>query len=68
MTKQAGATVSPADDATRIFASGRRCQRVVNAVEMVGASDKFAELQFASLIERDEVRDGAKGQEQRAKA
>jgi len=53
MTKQAGATMSPADDPTRTFASGQRCQRVVDAVEMVGASDKFAKLQFTRLIERD---------------
>lgn len=57
MTKQASASVSPTDDPTRTFASGQRCQRVVDAVEMVGASDKFAKLQFTRLIERDEVRD-----------
>jgi hypothetical protein len=57
MTKQAGATVSPADDAARAFASGQRCQRVVDAVEMVGACDKFPKLQFTRLIERDQVRD-----------
>src|SRR5712664_1129994 len=50
-------TVSPTDDPARTFAGGQRCQRVVDAVEMVGASDKFAELQFTRLIERDEVRD-----------
>ena len=56
MTKQAGANVSPADDPTRTFASGQRCQSRpvgIDAVEMVGASDKFAELQFTRLIERD---------------
>ena len=55
--KQASATPSPTDDPTRTFASGQRCQRVVDAVETVGASDKFAELQFTRLIERDQVRD-----------
>lgn len=54
MTKQASAAVSPTDDPTRTFASG---QRVVDAVEMVGASDKFAKLQFTRLIERDHARD-----------
>ena len=56
MTKQASATVSPTDDPTRTFASGQRCQSRpvgIDAVEMVGASDKFAELQFTRLIERD---------------
>ena len=53
MTKQASATVSPTDDAARTFASGQRCQRVVDAVEMVRARDKFAQLQFTRLIERD---------------
>jgi len=60
MTKQASATVSTTDDAARTFASGQRCQSRpvgIDAVEMVGASDKFAELQFTRLIERDEVRD-----------
>ncbi len=42
--------MSPTDDAASTFASGQRCQRVVDAVEMVGASDKFAELQFTRLI------------------
>ncbi len=60
MTKQASATVSPTDDPTRTFASGQRCQSRpvgIDAVEMVGASDKFAKLQFTRLIERDQVRD-----------
>ncbi|MCA1602967.1 MAG: hypothetical protein LC776_15490 [Acidobacteria bacterium] len=52
MTKQASSTVSPTDDAARTFASGQRCQRVVDAVEMVGvgARDKFAELQFTRIV------------------
>src|SRR5437870_5665399 len=54
---QPNLATSPTDDAARTFAGGQSCQRVVDAVEIVGASDKFAELQFTGLIERDEVRD-----------
>src|SRR5436190_1303237 len=53
---QPNLATSPTDDAARTFAGGQRCQRVVDAVEMVAASDKFAQLQLTRLIERDQVR------------
>ncbi len=56
MTKQADATVSPADDSRRPFVRGQSCQCVVDSVEVVRAHGEFAKFQFALLIPRNEAR------------